>query len=145
MKDPLEEALEALRPKELEPDLMARLTAARSRLSSSSEKAGPWWRRWLLPVAAGVAAAWLALLWLRPVDPPPLQQAQAVNLVPVERSDYLLAAREVGMLVGPNQRPYRVVEIEWLERDVIRGGPEGTSVLVDTKRREVVPVALEVF
>jgi hypothetical protein len=65
--------------------------------------------------------------------------------MPFEREDFLLGARDVGFLVGPNQRPYRVVEIEWLEQDTVRPSAQSPGVRVETKRREVIPVALEIF
>ena len=57
--DPIEDALQKLRPAELEPAIMARLSAARSH-TGAAEKKSPWREvllRWLLPVAASACVA----------------------------------------------------------------------------------------
>lgn len=142
MNDPIEEALKRMKPAEMPSDLMARLTAARPQ----PVERPAFWKRWLLPIAAGATAAILATVWLR--NEPPQEKkpmiAQAAAL-PVERNDYLVGTREVGVILGPNQRPYRVMEVEWLEQDTIRPNAAGSAIRVETKRRDVIPVALEIF
>ena len=147
MKDPLEEALEKLKPAEMPNDLMARLTALRPQPAKA-----PLWerlsRKWLLPVVAGACAGVVALTWLRNSDDPkPVTGPQLAHVAPIpfERSDYLVGARDVGVVVAPNQQPYRVIEVEWLEEDTIRASERGPGVRVETKRREIIPVRLEVF
>jgi hypothetical protein len=143
VNDPIEDALEKMKPAELPPALMARLTAARPQCANETQGL---WRRWLIPLAAAGCAAALALAYLNFTENPPKPQrlAQAEPL-PSERNDYLLASREVGVFVAPNQRPYRVMELEWLEEETIRSGERGPALRVETKRRDVVPVALEIF
>jgi hypothetical protein len=147
VKDPIEEALEKLKPDEMPPELMARLTAARSQFAGSPSKEGGFWQRWVLPLAAGGCAALVAFFWLKqnPSATPRISTASTAAPMPFERQDILLGTREVGMLVAPDQRPYRVMEIEWLEQDTVRPNGRGPAVLVETTRREVVPVAMEIF
>ena len=147
MKDPIEEALERLKPEEMSPDLMARLTGVRSRVVEAASPRGTFWRRWLIPIAAGGCAAAIALTFLKRHEPStPVHPVMAASApLPFERQDFLIGTRDVGMLVAPNQRPYRVVEIEWLEQDTVRPSERGPAVLVETTRREVIPVALEIF
>src|ERR1041384_944048 len=64
MNDPIEDALSRMKPAELRPDLMARLTAARARGTGKTEEPATGagrskWGRWLLHglVPAGVCAA----------------------------------------------------------------------------------------
>ena len=145
--DPLEDALEKLKPAEMPNHLMARLTALRPQPAKASlwERLS---RRWLLPVAAGACAAVVALTWLRTADdptPPPRPQLAHVASIPFERNDYLVGARDVGVVVAPNQRPYRMIEVEWLEEDTVRASERGPGLRVETKRREIIPVRLEVF
>ena len=146
MKDPIEEALEKMRPAELPGALMARLTAARPQPGPERKRAGIW-RRWLLPLATAGCAAALALMFLRKMDDPqtpPIAVAKAEPL-PFERNDILLGTRDVGVMVGPNERPYRVMVVDWLEQDTVRAAINGPGIRMDTKRRDVVPLALEIF
>ena len=146
MKDPIEEALEKMKPAELPDALLARLTAARPQPKPEKERGGIW-RRWLLPLATAGCAAALALTVLRQFDDPqeqPTTVAKAEPL-PFERNDILLGTRDVGVMVGPNQRPYRVMVVDWLEQDTVRAAVDGPGIRMDTKRRDVVPVALEIF
>lgn len=144
MKDPIEEALEKLTPAELPPDVMARLTAARPQPASKEGRAG--WSRWFLPVATAGCASAAALAYFNgqelPVRAPSIEEAAPL---PVERGEFLLGSRELGVVVAPDQRPYRVLQVEWLERDIVRASEHGPGIRMDTKRREIVPVALEVF
>jgi hypothetical protein len=146
MNDPIEEALKRMKPSDMPDGLMARLTAARPQ---PAEKKPAFWLRWLMPLAAGATAAVMATMWLRH-EPAVEKDAQpmiaaAKTSIPVERNDYLVAAREVGIVNVPNQTPFRVVEVEWLEQSTIRTAADGPAIRVETKRKDVVPVALEIF
>ncbi len=135
-----------MKPAELPDALLARLTAARPQPKPEKERGGIW-RRWLLPLATAGCAAALALTVLRQFDDPqeqPTTVAKAEPL-PFERNDILLGTRDVGVMVGPNQRPYRVMVVDWLEQDTVRAAVDGPGIRMDTKRRDVVPVALEIF
>ena len=143
MKDPIEEALEKLEPAAMPPALMARLTAARPRPRERSS----FWNRWLLPLATAGCAAAAALAYIYSGHQPEKKESAiaAVGGLPFARNDYLVGTREMGVLVAPNQRPYRMVEIEWLEQDTIAPSIGSAAILMQTTRREVIPVALEIF
>jgi len=142
MKDPIEEALEKLEPAPVSSPLMARLTAARPQKREHAR----FWTRWLLPLASAACAGMLALTYLSDRDQPAKQRAIAIaEPLPFARNDYLVGTREIGMFVAPDQRPYRVMEIEWLEQDTIASSLRGPAILMQTTRREVIPVALEIF
>lgn len=147
MKDPLEEALKGMRPAEMPPQLMARLTAARPQ--PAAKRAEGLWRRWFLPLATAGCAGAAALAFLQSTEGPQLPAAPPAAMIaealPFERHEFLVGSREVGVFVAPNQRAYRVMEIEWLEQDTIRAGQSGPAVRVETTRRDIVPVALEIF
>ena len=142
MKDPIEEALERLRPSELPNDLMARLTAARPQPAERRS----FWLRWMLPLAAGATAAILATMWLRQESSvQPSAPTLASARIPVERNDFLVNAQDIGVVVGPNQQPYRIMQFDWLEQDTIRPTATGPAIRVETKRRNVIPIALEIY
>lgn len=156
MNDPIEDALKDLKPAELPPALMARLTAARSQIAQgkeAKENAPAGWGilRWLLPAGAtaAIAAVTVTVLnWTGGVsNPDGLTKGRTPNApIPFESEDHFLGAREVGLVVPPNNRtPFRLMEVEWLEADTIRPQDGGPAVRVETKRRGVVPVELRVF
>ena len=151
--DRIEEALKKMEPGAVPPHLMARLTAARPQSHSGSRDSR--WRsvvfRWLAPVVASacVAVATFSLLdHNRRADessaPSPVAVAEN-RPVPVESQDFLVAARPVGIVVAPNQRPYRIMDVEWLEYETVRSASGGPAIHTATKRRDVVPVALELY
>jgi hypothetical protein len=149
--DRVEEALKKLQPSELPPHLMARLTAARPQAAQQDSEAG--WRgiifRWLLPLAASACVAVVTFFFLernRPAAGPDHADV-AIEQEPqrVESQEFLVAARPVGIVVAPNQRPYRIMDVEWLEYETVRAGADGPLLHTATKRRDVVPVALEVY
>ncbi len=165
MSDPIEDALSRMKPAELSPELMARLTAARARVAPQEEKSrgrSAWSifvTRWLLP-AVGCAAVAVATVAVLNSDHPGQQpQILADNPVPPSMTlppgqdgplpfdieDRLVGAREVGLVVAPNQRPIRIMEFDWLQSDTLKPGDGGSAVRVETTRRQVVPVSLEVY
>ena len=149
--DRIEEALKNLQPAPLPGPLMARLTAARPRPAEPAEPPQPWWRvallRWLLPVAASACVAVGTFFWLeqRRGDAVPPATVSVPVPTAVESQDYLVAARPVGILVAPDHRPYRIVEVEWLEHETVRGRGGVPDIHMATARRDVVPVALELY
>lgn len=156
MNDPIEDALNRLKPAEMPNDLMARLSAARSLIANPGAKEAParqpgFLARWLLPlgVCAAAAAATVAALQFsgdKPVEPGPVASAsESAPAVPFEREDRFVGAREVGLIVPPNQPPIRLMEVEWMEADTLHSGPNGHGVRVETRRRGVVPMTLEVY
>ena len=150
---PIEDALEKLRPAGLEPSLMARLSAARPRQETPEKKSA--WRelllRWLLPVATSACVAIATFALLERNRPPEAHKAGANYIAstdaptPFESRDYLLSARPVGIIVAPNQQPYRIMDVEWLEHETVRAGADGRARHTATTRRDVIPVALEIY
>lgn len=150
-KDPIEEALQAMRPADIPAHLMARLTAARPR-PAADDAPGPWRTlllRWLLPIAASASVAVATFYWLErtrsddQTSPAPI--ATGDPQLPVENEHYFVAARPVGTLVAPNQRPYRLMEVEWLEHETEQPAGGGPARHTATMRRDVIPVALELY
>ena len=150
-KDPIEEALQRMRPAELPAHLMARLTAVRPQAQPVPERAA--WLgvliRWMLPVAAGACVAVATFVWLESgrssTGPAVAAAAPEQRPVPVGHEDFLVAARPVGTVVAPNHRPYRVMEVEWIEHDTVQTRAGGPELHTATRRRDVVPVALELY
>ena len=144
-KDPIEEALRAMRPAEMPPQLMARLTAARLQPRERFAFRGLLFR-WLLPLAASACVAVGTFFWLEKDHSPSVAAAAPESrALPIESEDYLVGARPVGILVAPNQRPYRLVEVEWLEHETVHTGAGGAALHTATTRRDVIPVALELY
>ena len=142
-KDPIEEALRGMRPAEMPSQLMARLTAARPQPGRRVM-----WQdvlfRWLLPLTASVCVAVATFFWLEKNRPSAVVATEQPP-PPVESQDYLVSARPVGIVVAPNQRPYRIMEVEWLEHETVRAGAGGPALHTATTRRDVIPVALELY
>jgi hypothetical protein len=147
VKDPIENALEKMKPVELPASLMARLTAVRPQPVAAGERPSLL-RRWLLPLASGACAALATVAVLKhlgaPATPAPAVTATAKE-GHFESDGYLMGARNVGVVVGADQRAYRIVELEWLERNTVRPHESGPGVRVETMRRGVVPVALDIY
>jgi hypothetical protein len=150
---PIEDALQKLRPAALEPSLMARLSAARQRSKTPPQKSA--WRelllRWLLPVATSACVAVITFSLLErnrsheARDAGAKTAASADAPAPVESRDYLVSARPVGIIVAPNQQPYRIMDVEWLEHETVRAGSDDRARHTATTRRDVIPVALEIY
>jgi hypothetical protein len=151
--DRIEEALKKLEPGAVPPHLMARLTAARPQAESRSGDS--FWRglllRWLLPIAASACVAVGTFFLLERTRQPDRQDAAGADTVaeqraiPMESQDYLVSARPVGIVVAPNQQPYRIMDVEWLEYQTVRKGADGPVLHTATTRRDVIPVALELY
>lgn len=152
-RDAIEDALEKMRPAKLEPALMARLSAARPQGESPQQKST--WHgvvvRWLLPLAASACVAVATFLLLEhfrsageiPGSTPGI--AGPGTPTPVESHDYLVSARPVGIVIAPNQQPYRIMDVEWLEYQTVQEKAGGPALHTATTRRDVIPVALELY
>jgi hypothetical protein len=151
--DPIEDALRKMRPAELDPALMARLSAARPRSETPQPRTA--WRevllRWLLPLGASACVA-VATFYLlernrtteaREGNPDGLASTGAPP--PMEREDYLVSAQPVGIVVAPNQQPYRIMDVQWLEYQTVREKAGGPALHTATTRRDIIPVALELY
>lgn len=143
MKDPIEEALERLKPTEMPAALMARLTAARPQPVEQQKVS--FWKAWLIPLAGGVTALLLGLAWFHQDPATSKPSKPAVAAIPIQSNDYLVAARAMGTVVAPNNQPYRLVEFEWLEENTVKPSVEGPALRVETKRRNVVPMPVEIY
>ncbi len=151
--DPIEDALRKMRPAELEPSLMARLSAARPRKETQPTHSA--WRegllRWLLPVAASACVAVATFLLLERTRTPDVREGGADGItsagspLPVESQDYLVSAQPVGIVVAPNQQPYRIMDVQWLEYQTVRERSDGPALHTATTRRDIIPVALELY
>jgi hypothetical protein len=166
MNDPIEDALSRMKPAEMPPALMARLTAARAQVAGKPEakaaggrRAG-WLLRWLAPVGvcAAVAVATVAFLesnhaggsgGTQPLiadnTGPGTKVPAGGNALPFESEDRLVNAREVGFVVAPNRRPFRLMQVDWVQSDTLQPPGGGAAVRVETTRRQVVPVAVEIY
>ena len=114
-EDPIEQALQKMRPAELPAHLMARLTAARPQAQAKTERQtwGGVLLRWLLPVAAGACVAVATFFWLeknRSSAGAATVAAHDQASLPMESEDYFVGARPVGIVVAPNQRPFEPAE-----------------------------------
>lgn len=151
--DPIEDALQRLRPSDLDSPLMARLTAARPLSDAPAQKSTlrDLLLRWLLPLgtSAGVAVATFAILEQHRNHSAGGNEAKVVESgeapLPVESQDFLVSARPVGIVVAPDQKPYRIMDVEWLEYQTIRAEAGGPALHTATTRRDVIPVALETY
>ena len=151
--NPIEDALQKLRPAGLEPSLMARLSAARPRVAAPEKKSvlREFLLRWLLPVATSACVAVITFALLERNRSHEARDtggktAESVAVpTPVESQGYLVSARPVGIIVAPNQQPYRILDVEWLEHETVRAGADGRARHTTTTRRDVIPVALEIY
>lgn len=150
--DPIEDALRKLRPADLEPSLMARLSATRPSSEAPQKKFA--WRdallRWLLPVATSACVAVATFTFLDRHRANDTRESGANAAVTAgapttESQDYLVSARPVGIVVAPNQQPYRIMDVEWLEYQTVRADANGPALHTATTRRDVIPVALELY
>src|SRR5690606_17333294 len=100
------------------PELMARLRAARP---AAAKKPLPFPRLWLpLAAAAGLAFAWLGR------NPPPAPPAAAERpgpLHPVSSIQHLMEIDDLGIIVGSDDRPVRLIRTRWI--DEIHYAPSG--------------------
>lgn len=165
MNDPIEDALKNMKPAELPSALMARLTAARPQ-GAAKEKEAPaglgFFRRWLLPTAVCALAAMGTVAWLNSTQSggtssgggralalkpdsadPSVQMASAP--VPFESEDRIVGTREVGIVIGPNGQPIRLMEVDWMEANTVRPANGREGIRAETLRRSVVPTALEIY
>ncbi len=150
-KDSLETLLERMRPAQMSNDLMARLTAARATIAPARSRWATGFLRWFAPVGA---VAGVAFLTVKVLDSAPDAKPQTADIspapavtktMPVLVQDNMLKAREMGVIVGPNRQPYQVMEYQWVESETIVPGANAPAVRVETTRRHIVPVELEIY
>ena len=136
-----------MKPAEMPASLMARLTAARPQPAAAKVRPSLLYR-WLLPLASGACAVLATVFILRNTTNPtvPIAGAETASKpAHFESDDYLVGARNAGVVIGADKRAYRIVELEWLERNTVPPRESAPGVRVDTTRRGVVPVALDIY
>jgi hypothetical protein len=150
-QDPVETLLARMKPAEMSNDLMARLTAVRSKIAPAPKSRFEFFTRFFIPAATVACVAVLTVKFLDGgVQKPTNALAAAAptpsqNTMPVVVQDNMLQAREMGVMVGPNRQPYRVMEYQWVESEIIMPGANVPPVRLETTRRQIVPVQIEVY
>lgn len=151
-QDPVETLLAQMKPAEMSNDLMARLTGVRSKVAPQPRRKFEFLTRFFIPAATVACVAVLTVKILDSgVQKPALSSLAAVTpgavqkAMPVVVQDNMLKAREMGVIVGPNRQPYRVMEYQWVESETIVPGTDVPSVRLETTRRQIVPVQIEVY
>jgi len=140
----LEELLGRLSPAPPGPELMERLRAARP----PEKKPNPFRRVWLalpLAAAAGVAFAWLSQS--PPVEPlPPIvEQPPKEPLQPVGSVQHLMEVADLGIVVGENDQPVRLIRTRWIDEILFAPTDGGEPVKEGRLREEVLPVSLDLY
>ena len=139
----LEELLGRLSPAPPSPELMERLRAARP----PERKPRPFLRIWLplsLAAAAGIVLASLAY------DPPVASQPVAVapkpeTLQPVGSIQHLMEVADLGIVVGENDQPLRLIRTRWID-EILYAAPDGGEPVKEGRvREEVLPISLDLY
>ena len=147
----MEILLARMKPAPMNNDLMARLTAARPTTAPKRSSAWSFLGRWAF--AAG-AVACAAVVTVKVLDSTTTTakniaagnpEKTAAKNMPVIVQDNMLQAREMGVMMGPNRQPYQVMEYQWVESETLVPGTNVPSVRLETTRRQIVPVRLEVY
>jgi hypothetical protein len=139
----IEELLGRLSPAPPGPELMERLRAARP----PEKKPLPFRRLWLaLPLAA---AAGFAFAWFTPGPPavskpvagePPKEPRQPVGSV-----QHLMEVADLGIVVGENDQPVRLIRTRWVD-EILYAAPDGGEPVKEGRlREEVLPVSLDLY
>lgn len=159
----LEKALERLQPAPLPMTLQDRLEASEPTLARVEEPTATSvsWVRILMRLAVpGLAAAIIASVVFRASDtiekvetplPIPVVTAKqpggpTTDLVftPIETNQVVLAAEELALLPGPNDRPVQLMRVRVLDYERSRA-EDGSEILVATPREQVIPITLTAY
>ena len=98
--------------------------------------------RWL-PLAAAACA--LVLLLLRQGAPPPAAVPSLAGIEtfqPVETDQFLVSARDLGVVELEPGRPFRLVHCVWADRETFRSERGASQLEVRQDREQIVPLAL---
>lgn len=159
--DDLRKALARMHPAPLPMTLQDRLEASEPTLARAEEPTATSasWVRILMRLAVpGLAAAIIASVVFRASDtiesvetPLPIITAKqadgpATDLVftPIETNQVVLAAEELALLPGPNDRPIQLMRVRVLDYERSRA-KDGTEILVATPREQVIPITLTAY
>ncbi|HEY1122583.1 MAG TPA: hypothetical protein VGE67_13315 [Haloferula sp.] len=140
----IEELLGRLSPAPPGPELMERLRQARP----SEERPSPFRRVWLalpLAAAAGVAFAWLAQNPPAEAQPPIVEQPAKEPLKPLGSVQHLMEVADLGVVVGENDQPVRLIRTRWIDEIVYASRDGGEPVKEGRLREEVLPVSLDLY
>jgi hypothetical protein len=140
----IEELLGRLSPAPPGPELMERLRTARP----PEKKPRPFRRIWLalpLAAAAGVAFAWLAHDSPAAPQQPMVEQPPKEPLQPVGSVQHLMEVADLGIVVGENDRPVRLIRTRWIDEIVYASSSGGEPVKEGRLREEVLPVSLDLY
>lgn len=139
----LEQLLGRLSPAPPGPELMERLRAARP----PEKKSRPFLRLWLplsLAAAAGIVLAWLA--HDPPVAPQPIaEKPKPAALEPVGSVQHLMEVADLGVVVGENDQPVRLIRTRWIDEILYAAPGGGEPVKEGRLREEVLPVSLDLY
>ena len=146
--DPVEKLLAGMTPASLSNDLMARLTAARPSAAPARSRVRDIIIRWLVPSTAVACVALVTVKFLdaTPQVPAPIAVASSpAKAMPMMVENHLTQARDMGIMVGPNRQPYQMMEYQWVEAETIVPGSNAPAIRLETTRRQIVPIQLEVY
>lgn len=134
----MEALLARVVPAPLSSDLMARLEMARPPVKKSASIL----RLWLpLAAAAGVTIAWL---WPAPTASPP-DIAKTPERKPVGSVQHLMEVSDLGIVVGENDQPVRLIRTRWIDEIYYAPANGGNPEKEGRVREEVLPVSLEIY
>ncbi|MEK7950077.1 hypothetical protein [Luteolibacter soli] len=141
----LEELLGRLSPAAPGPELMERLREARP----PEKKPRSLRRLWLLlpplAAAAGVAFAWLGHEPPAAPQQPIAEQPSQEPLKPVGSVQHLMEVADLGIVVGEDQQPVRLIRTRWIDEVVYARAGGGEPVKEGRLREEVLPVSLDLY
>lgn len=105
--------------------------------------------RWVFPLAAAacfVVTGLAAFLHSQKVPAPPHETPafSAQIFTPVETNSKLVAARDLGVFVADNDKPYRLIETTWVENETSRSD-NGAELLTTQTRSELVPIPMKIY
>ena len=157
--DAFENELRRVKPAAPSPELMARLRATLPASTKPEPKAAPlvpFWLRFALPLAAAAALVLMVLPGRAPDKPVsriasvtpdrmPAESPVAPAARQVEASDYLLGARELGVVHAPDGKPYRVVQCVGVSKQVWENEADGRRVVKDLPHQQVLLVAMDTY
>ena len=116
-----------------------------------AERVSRWFAEWWwLPAGATTVVVGGLILSLRAAPsvstvanlaPQPVRHVYT----PEQVDNYLVEARDLGVFVGSDNRPYKLVRATWVDEADYRAADGNSRMLVTDAREQLVPVALEVY
>ena len=155
----MEQELGRLKPSAPNDALMHRLRSARRQVRAKpvhqdptfAERVSRWFADWWwLPAGATTIVVGGLILSLRAA--PPVSNIANLAPLPIQHvytpeqvDNYLVEARDLGVFVGSDNRPYKLVRATWVDEADYRADDGNSRMLVTDAREQLVPVALEVY